>query len=84
MPHEYDDPVTREALEAAVALTIDLRARRGPAPLSELAAEAVDVVFCTCVTGAADAATHGHAPTHVGLIAEVERQARTRIAAAPH
>lgn len=79
MPHEYDDPVTNEAIEEAVALTVTLISGGRSAPIDELATEAVDAVFCTCVTGAADATANGPAPTHVGLIAEVARLARLRV-----
>jgi hypothetical protein len=78
MPHEYDDPVTSDAIEAAVKLTIELRSRRQSAALDELATEAVDAVFCTCVTSAADACARGRAPTHAGLIVEILRQVRIR------
>lgn len=76
MTHEYDDPVTGESIEAAVRFTVRLRSQRRFAPLEELAAEAVDTVFCSCVTGAADASVRGVSPTHAGLIAEVLRQVR--------
>ncbi len=79
MPHEYDDPVTNEALEAVVMLTIELHSRRQSAPIDQLATEAVAEVFCTCVTSAADVSARGRAPAHAGLIAEVERRAHTRI-----
>lgn len=81
MPHEYDDPVTREMIEAAVALTMGLRARSRSEPLAVLTAEAVNTVFCSCVTGAADAGVYGVSPIHAGLIAEVLRQVRMRSAA---
>jgi hypothetical protein len=83
MPHEYDDPVTGEALEAAVTLTVELHSRRRSEPIEQLATEAVAAMFCTCVTSAADVSAGGHAPTHAGLIAEVERRAHTRIALSP-
>ena len=54
MSHEYDDhPVTNEAIEAAVTLTVELRSRRQSASIEELATEAVDSTFRTCVTGTA-------------------------------
>jgi hypothetical protein len=55
MPHEYEDhPVTNEAIEAVVTLTVQLRSRRQSVPVEELATEAVDAIFRTCVTGTAD------------------------------
>jgi hypothetical protein len=52
MTHEYDDPVTKERVEAAVQLVARLQSDRHAAPLDELAIEAVDTVFCTCITSA--------------------------------
>jgi hypothetical protein len=76
MTHEYADPVTNEAIRRAVRLAVSLRSERQSASLDELAAEAVDATFCTCVTSAADACGPGRAPTHAGLIAEVTRLVR--------
>lgn len=76
MTHEYADPVTNEAIRRAVRLAVSLRSERQSASLDELAAEAVDATFCTCVTSAADACGPGRAPTHAGLIAEVIRLVR--------
>ena len=70
MPHEYDDhPVTNEAIEAAVTLTVELRSRRQSASIEELATEAVGSTFRTCVTGTADTNTPeraGACGTHRG------------------
>ena len=74
MPHEYDDPIYTEAIDAAAALALELRAQRPSAALNALADEAVNAVFCTCVTAAADAVAAKQAPVHAGLIAEVRRQ----------
>lgn len=76
MTHEYDDPVTDEAIEAAVQLTVRMRSERRSASIEELAHEAVDTVFCTCATTAADASVRGRSPVHSGVIAEVVRRAR--------
>lgn len=76
MTHEYADPVTNEAIRRAVRLAVSLRSERQSASLDELATEAVDATFCTCVTSAADACGPGRAPTHAGLIAEVTRLVR--------
>jgi hypothetical protein len=79
MPHEYDDPIDPDALEAAVARTVELRSQRQSAALSELATEAVNAVFCTCVTTAADAAINRRAPVHAALVAEVLRVVAGRL-----
>lgn len=78
MTHEYDDPVTDEAIEAAVQLAIRMHSERRPASLEELANEAVDTVFCTCATTAADASVRGRSPVHAGVIAEVVQRVQRR------
>lgn len=77
MTHEYDDPVTEQIVAASVTLAARLWGERGDVQLATLAREAVDRVFCTCVTTAADASIGGRrSPVHAGLIAEVVRRAR--------
>ena len=76
MTHEYDDAITNGAIEGAVRLAVSLRSQRQSASPGELATEAVDATFCTCVTSAADACVPGGSPTHAGLIAEVTRLAQ--------
>lgn len=81
MPHEYDDPITRLAIDAAVGLAIRLYHERPIAPFEDLVMEAVDATFCLCVTGAADASTGRTSPVHDGLIAEIASLARAALAA---
>ena len=82
MSHEHDDhPVTHEAIETAVTLTVELRSRRQSASIEELAAEAVDSTFHIYVTGTAGT-NAPERPAHAALIAEVGRRAHTRIAMA--
>ena len=78
MPREYDDPIYAEVIDAATALALELHAQRPFAALSALADEAVNAVFCTCVTTAADAVAAKQAPVHAGLIAEVQRRVEQR------
>jgi hypothetical protein len=78
MPNEYDDPVHANAIASAVALSIELAAQYRSLSADELAQQAVDLVFCTCVTSAADAVAKGRAPVHAGLISEVRQQAERR------
>jgi len=80
MPHEYDDPITRLAIDTAVDLAIQLYHERRTAPFEDLVKEAVDAAFCLCVTGAADASTGCRSPVHDGLIAEVASLARVALA----
>jgi hypothetical protein len=82
MQHEYEHhPVTNEAIEAAVTLTVELQSRRQSVSIEDLAIEAVDSTFRTCVTGTADTNAPKRAPAHAALLAEVGRRARKRIAA---
>ena len=76
MTHEYDDPVTEDAIGNAVRLAVELQSKDHSVTLVKLATEAVNTVFCTCVTGAADASVRGVSPTHAGIIAEVMRRVR--------
>ncbi len=78
MAYEYHEPVRAELLEKAIQLTVEDAARNPSLVATDLAKEAVDAVFCTCVTTAADAVVKGEAPVHAGLIAEVRRQAEQR------
>jgi hypothetical protein len=81
MPREYEDlPVTKEAIEAAVTLTIELRSRRQSMSIEELANEAVDSTFRTCVTGTSDTNAPERASAYAALTADVGRQALSRIA----
>ena len=75
MPNEYDDPVHPNAIASAVALTIELAARSPFRITDEVVRQAVDAVFCTCVTTASDAVAKDQAPVHTGLISEVRQQA---------
>lgn len=78
MPNEYDDPVHPNAIASAVALTIELTAHHQFLAADEAARQAVDLVFCTCVTTAADAIAKGQAPVHAGLIDEVRQEVERR------
>ncbi len=62
MPHEYDDPITRLAIDTAVDLAIWLYHEHRFAPFEDLVMEAVDATFCLCVTGAADARYGSYVP----------------------
>lgn len=77
MAYEYNEPVQAELLEKAILLTVERAARNPRLAATDLANEAVDAVFCTCVTTAADAVVEGEAPVHAGLIA-LRRQAEQR------
>jgi hypothetical protein len=71
MPHEYEDhPVTSEAIETVVTLTVELRSRRQSMSIEELATEAVGPTFHTRVTGTANT----NPPEHAGLMRHPSRR----------
>ena len=76
MSHELIDAVTGERMQAAVDRTLSLRAENGAAPLETLAWTAVEEVFCSCVTGAEDAAEKQLSAIHATLVADVCESAR--------
>jgi hypothetical protein len=76
MSHEYDDPITALAIDAAVSAALQLHGQMRAVPLDEIAREAVDATFCHCVTRAADASIVHSSPVHEALIAEVARLVR--------
>lgn len=78
MANEYHEAVQADLLAKAVQLTIELIARNPDMAAIEVAKAAVDAVFCTCVTTAADAVAKEVAPVHAGLIEEVRQQAERR------
>lgn len=82
MTHEYDDPITAERLDQAVTLLLRMLPGVAPARLQELAAVAVQTVFCTCVTGSEDAAEGRTSEIHDALIAIVLHKVR-QLAAPP-
>ena|SRR5690348_11212254 len=79
MPNEYNDPVHPSAIETAVSLGIKLRACHRQMSVEESARRAVDAVFCTCVTSAADAVANSEAPVHTALINEIRQQMEKRV-----
>jgi len=78
--HEYDDPITPLTIAMAVGASLRLQARRPAIPLDEASKDAVDEVFCSCVTRAADASIGHASPVHEDLNAEIARLARAAIA----
>lgn len=69
--HEYADAVDYEKLDAAVRQVLRLLVAECPVPIHALAARAVSERFCTCVTGAEDAAEGQLSTIHVTLIETV-------------
>ncbi len=72
---EYGEAINPGTFALAVSIARQLRLER-PDPLEELAAEAVALAFCTCVTEGEDAAEHRLSDVHGKLIEEVAEQVR--------
>lgn len=73
------DAVSNERIEAAVDLTLCLRAQQNEAPLRSLAWAAVKETFPACVTGAEDAVEHHLSAMQAALAADVLQRAERRL-----
>ena len=81
--HEYADAVDYEKLDAAVRQVLRLLVAECPVPIHALAARAVTELFCTCVTGAEDAAEGQLSTIHATLIEVVLQRAHAVMADPP-
>lgn len=81
MPHEYDDPISTESLEAAVRLALELRADKPGVPLDEHVAAAVELTICGCATSIEDLIEGGMSGLHAAVLQEVEQRAARLIQA---
>lgn len=68
MPHEYDDPVNPETIEAAVCLARDLARQQPDIALEAHVAEAVDRTFCSCSTAIEDTIEGGPSGLHRAIL----------------
>lgn len=77
VPHEYDDPITPEAIERAARMA-DARSREEPDVAFERhVAVAVHETFCGCTTSIADDIEGGLSGLHLALLRTVaDRAAR--------
>ena len=71
MPHEYDDPINPEAIEAAVGLARDLARQQPDIALEAHVVTAVDRTFCTCSTAIEDAIEGGDSGLHRAIVETV-------------
>lgn len=71
MSLEYGDAINREVVEAAVLMTLKLRAETPDAALERLVDQAVHKCFCACVIDSEDVVEHGLSGTHAAMIKEV-------------
>lgn len=76
MQCEPADTMADTRMDAAVGLLLRLRAELPETPASELAGQAVDAMFCTCLSLRSDTVACQLASVRAPLIAEVLHRAR--------
>ncbi len=83
MTDQYVDAASDERIEAAVALTLQLRSQAPSRSLKEAVFSAVEQTFCNCVTGSEDAIEHHLSAVHGALLTEVLQRASERTLLSP-
>ncbi|HTM95191.1 MAG TPA: hypothetical protein VL100_05165 [Croceibacterium sp.] len=68
MPHEYDDPISTEAIETAVRMARDLARGQPEIALETHVAEAVTRTFCSCSTAIEDEIEGGASGLHRAIL----------------
>ena len=68
MPHEYDDPISPETIDAAVRLARDLAREQPDIALDTHIATAVERTFCTCSTVIQDGIEGGASGLHRAIV----------------
>lgn len=74
MSHEYDDPITPEAIDAAVAKALESRLAHPTLPLDVHVSRAVAQTICACVLGIEDDVEHHLSGVHAYVLEEVRRR----------
>jgi hypothetical protein len=80
VPHEYDDPITAENVEAAARLARDLWSEQPGVPLGRHVTSAVDQTFCGCSTSIQDGIEGGVSGLHAAILREVKHRAEELVA----
>jgi hypothetical protein len=80
MSHEYDDPLSDEAIAAAVTRTVALRNEAPDRPLQDHVERAVHEHICACAVDIQDAVEHGRSGLHRTLVREVRARAEHELA----
>jgi hypothetical protein len=75
LPHEYDDPINPEAVEAAASLARALSRRQPGVAMTAHVATAVERTFCGCSTTIEDAIEGGLSGLHAAILDAVKAQA---------
>jgi len=79
MSTDYYDAVDEARLDTAARRVARQSSAASPADLRDLAAHAVEDIFCLCVTGAEDAVEGHISMIHAALVEEVVRRTRVFI-----
>jgi hypothetical protein len=79
MTHEYDDPLSDEAVFAAVAKTIALRESAPQAPLQQHIERAVHECVCACAVDIEDSIENARSGIHEALVVEVRARVEERL-----
>jgi hypothetical protein len=79
---EYGDPISADQIELAVGSALDLRRAAPERALDEVVRGAVAQTICACVLGIEDDLERHLSGTHAGILDEVRRQVKLRLAAA--
>lgn len=82
MTHEYDDPFSPEAIEAAVNRAVELQRATPGVPLTIHVEAAVHEHFCSCAVEIEDAVERNRSGLHATISKEVNDRAETRLRAA--
>jgi len=81
MTHEYGDPFSPEAIEAAVARAFELRRKTPDTPLERHIEAAVHEHVCSCAVDIADQIEHRRSGLHETIASEVRRRVERRLKA---
>jgi len=68
LPHEYDDPINPETVDAAAGLARDLSRQHPETAMKVHVAEAVGRTFCGCSTTIEDAIEGGASGLHAAIL----------------
>ncbi|MGR4889477.1 hypothetical protein ACIPPQ_00470 [Sphingopyxis sp. LARHCG72] len=81
MPHEYDDPFNKEAVDAAVAMALALCASKPGRPLAEHVEAAVHRHICACAIDIEDHIEQGHSQLHTAVSDHITSLVEAHLAA---
>lgn len=80
MPHEYDDPITTDAIDVAARLVEGLARAKPEISFERHVAAAVHETFCGCATSIEDDIEGGLSGVHAELLRVVAERASPKVA----